>query len=128
MRHTLVIALVALFTLSACKTTVPVRDFPYNAIPMAQSQNHSDKDIEKAIIKACLQLVWQCAAKSEWVVAAVLNIRTHQLTVDINYTPSQFSVEYVDSVNLRYDGKKIHRQYVNWVNNLIRHIQAELVV
>ncbi|MEI8617992.1 hypothetical protein P4S63_15015 [Pseudoalteromonas sp. B193] len=64
---------------------------------------------------------------SEGKIKGVLDIRTHQLTVDIAYDKTAYSINYKDSINLNYNGKKIHRQYVNWVSNLIRHIDAEMI-
>lgn len=117
----------ALAFLTACSTTVPVRDFPGNSISQVQNDPLSDEQIYTAIVKACVKLGWQCTKKNDHLVKGVLNIRKHQLVVDIEYDQASFDVKYVDSTNLKYDGEKIHRQYVNWSNNLIRYIQSELV-
>ena len=117
---------VLLASLTACKTTVPVRDFNNNLVPTT-NQTLTQSDVAKAILKACVQLGWQCQKLESGKIAGQLNIRSHQLMVDINYNAKTYDIQYKDSVNLKYNGKKIHRQYVNWVNNLIRHTNAELI-
>ncbi|MFP3364833.1 hypothetical protein R0J93_14285 [Pseudoalteromonas sp. SIMBA_148] len=104
-----------------------VRDFEQNPIPQTSTITNSEADVEKGILKACIQLGWKCTPLSEGKIKGVLDIRTHQLTVDIAYDKTAYSINYKDSINLNYNGKKIHRQYVNWVSNLIRHIDAEMI-
>lgn len=113
-------ALVVLF-LAGCNRTVPVRNFENNtfAVPLTLAQ------AETAILKGCIKLGWQCQKVSPGKIAGTLKIRDHMLQVDIIHTESNFSVMYHDSANLKYNGTKIHRQYVNWSLNLIRTIGTE---
>jgi len=49
---------------------------------------------------------------------APLDIRSHQALVDIPFDARRFSIRYVSSSNLDYDGVVIHRNYNGWVQNL----------
>ncbi|WP_286743842.1 hypothetical protein [Pseudoalteromonas sp. UBA2102] len=126
-KHSLLLMASALTFFVGCTTTVPVKNFEDHPIPKISSTNSDLQQIEKGIVKACIKLGWECTPESEGVINGVLNIRTHQLTVAINFDETAYSVSYVSSKNLNYNGKKIHRQYVNWVTNLIRHIDAEMI-
>ncbi|WP_125721297.1 hypothetical protein [Pseudoalteromonas rubra] len=120
LKSILLTLLVSLF-LTGCNRTVPVRNFENNAFPSQLTLEQA----ETAILKGCIKLGWQCQKVSPGKIAGTLNIRDHMLQVDIIHTQSNFSVMYHDSANLKYNGTKIHRQYVNWSLNLVRTINAE---
>lgn len=117
----------ALLTIAGCSTSVPIRNFENNPIPQTAKIVNNKTDIETGILKACIQLGWRCTPVSEGKIKAVLDIRTHQLVVNIDFDKTAYSINYQDSINLDYNGKKIHRQYVNWITNLMRHIDAEMI-
>ncbi len=109
-----------------CKSTIPVRD--YMNEPLVQYGDNAKstmKSVEKSIVKGAVMLGWNTVVNSDSQITATLNIRKHKLVVDIFYDEKSFSVKYKDSVNLKYNGRKIHRQYANWVTNLIRSIKAQ---
>ena len=58
-------------------------------------------------------------------------VRTHTLLMELTYGPGKFSLTYKDSTNLDFRdeaGKRtIHRNYVNWNNNLMNDARAELM-
>jgi hypothetical protein len=45
------------------------------------------------------------------VLRATNSWNTHQMTVDITFDIRSFTISYVDSVNLDYDGARIHTAY-----------------
>ncbi|WP_196139433.1 hypothetical protein [Aliikangiella sp. G2MR2-5] len=118
------ITLVAVLTLSGCKKTIPVRDFNSMPISGAHSEKSTVKSVETAILQACLSLGWKTRVVKQGEIEATLNIRKHQLVVSITHDNKEYSIKYKDSVNLLYDGKKIHRQYGNWTRNLMNSISA----
>ena len=68
--------------------------------------------------------------KAEGEIIATLDIRKHQLVVLITHDDESLSINYQSSVNLKYKehkykGYKIHRQYANWISNLLRAIDAQ---
>ncbi|RJF37410.1 hypothetical protein [Pseudoalteromonas gelatinilytica] len=119
-------ALLTLLTLSACSTSVPIRNFDANPVPQMVSGKHDLESIKTNILKACMKLGWTCRSDTEGQILGKLDIRKHQLRVDITFNEQEYSIDYKDSINLDYNGKKIHRQYINWVTNLMRNIDAEL--
>ena len=56
-----------------------------------------------------------------------LFLRSHMAKVGIQYNKTAYSINYMDSNNLKYDGSKIHSNYNGWVQNLDRAIQTQLL-
>lgn len=111
--------------LAGCNTTIPVRDYMNQSIPHYGNTPKTMSNVEKSIVKAAVSLGWQAHVIEQGKVEATLFIRSHKLVVEIIHDDKNYSIAYKDSVNLKYDGQKIHRQYANWVNNLINAINAE---
>jgi len=111
--------------LAGCNTTIPVRNYMDQTIPNYGNTAQTISNVEKSIIKGAVSLGWQANVVEQGKVEATLFIRSHKLVVEITHDDKNYSIVYKDSVNLKYDGEKIHRQYANWVNNLINAINAE---
>ena len=106
---------IRLDSISPYSATSPVKDI-------------SLKDMEKAILLACIQLKWKkCEVIELAHIEAVLHVRTHKLIVDITYSDKDYTIKYKDSTNLKYNGKKIHSAYQKWVLNLDKYIQTNLI-
>ena len=55
-----------------------------------------------------------------------LNLRKHQVQVDITYTEETYSIIYRDSLNMKSDGVTIHKNYNVWVKKLDDAIRKAL--
>ncbi|PCH94967.1 MAG: hypothetical protein COB83_10005 [Gammaproteobacteria bacterium] len=117
-------ALLSVFILAACKAT-PVYNVEQSHVPA----NISVKQVEKNIIKALMQKGWQVKANENGVIQAEIMVRTHTARIEISFTASQYSINYVDSTNLKYNASKntIHKNYNNWIIYIDRLIQTGLV-
>lgn len=124
--YSILLVLALSFTLTGCGKTVEVRSFNDQYIPVYGETNKKSGNVEKSIIKAAASLGWKTKQIEKNKMLATLDIRTHQLVVLITYDDEKYSIEYKDSINMKYNAKKnkIHRQYVNWVTNLIRTINS----
>jgi len=116
--------LLSVFILAACKTT-PVYNIEQSQVPAGITA----KQVEKNIVKALIQKGWQVKANANGVILAEILVRTHTARIEISFDASQYSINYVDSTNLKYDGKKntIHKNYNNWIIYIDRLIQTGLV-
>lgn len=125
----LVVGLALVFLLSGC-TTIPMPSYVNQ--PIASSnyslESNTMESVEKSIVRAGVSLGWIVKKRSDGELAATLNIRSHQLSILITHDTETLSVQYLDSKNLKYKNGKIHRQYANWVTNLIRTINANIIV
>lgn len=124
-KFNILIIVLMTIVLAGCNTTIPVRDFMNQKIPHYGNAPKTISNVERSIVKGAVSLGWQANVIEQGKVEATLFIRSHKLVVEIIHDDKNYSIAYKDSVNLKYDGQKIHRQYANWVNNLINAINAE---
>lgn len=90
-------------------------------------------DVREAIIQACAMRGWDVTKTSDSHVYASIAPRSHRAEVDINYSASSVTINYVSSSNLEYKAGKdgaaptIHRGYNRWVNTLLHDIHSCLM-
>ncbi|WP_404420630.1 hypothetical protein [Thalassospira australica] len=118
-----VVGLLAL-VVAACRTApvqnVTSQPFPADAAKLSMAQ------IEESIIKAAGEREWIVQRKADGELIATYSPRDHLAKVEIDFDQSEFSISYVDSTNLNYDGTSIHYNYNRWVNNLRQDILREV--
>lgn len=90
------------------------------------AQNISDQDYANAIIVAGRKLNWLCKKVQPGKVACALDVRKHNVCVDVIYDVNKFSINYVSSLNLGDQNGKIHSKYQKWVDKLRFAILKEL--
>ncbi len=122
-RITVITITAALVFLAGCRAA-PI--YNVTSAPIEVTNKHSSKDIRKAIQAAGIGLGWIMKAKKAGHIVGTLNLRTFTAIVDIRYNNKTYSITYKDSVGLNYDGTNIHKNYNGWIQNLNRHIQAQL--
>ncbi len=123
----LVVVSLALVALAGCRSTIPVPQYINQPVAQYGKEPNATADVERAIIRAATSLGWKTEVQSAGVILATLDIRKHQLVILIKHDEKNLTVDYQSSINLKYDGKKIHRQYANWVSNLLRAIDMQIV-
>ncbi|MXP64236.1 hypothetical protein E0493_12865 [Roseomonas sp. M0104] len=110
--------------LAGCARTAPIYNVSHadfvGSAPLAVRSEQ--------IRRAGAGLGWIMEDEAPGVIRGTLNLRTHQAVVQITYTPTDFSLRYVDSTNLNYDGAMIHRNYNGWIQRLEQHIIAQSAV
>lgn len=116
--------LLSIFLLAACKTT-PVYNIEQTQVPAGISA----KQVEKNIVQALVQKGWQVKANANGTILAEIMVRTHTARIKISFDENQYSINYVDSTNLKYDANKntIHKNYNNWIIYINRLIQSGLI-
>lgn len=118
----IIVASLLLFV-AGCKT-IPIPNYNNQPLASYDTKKSTMLNVEKSIIRAAVSLGWKTKKRAEGEIEATLNIRKHNLVVLITHDTETVSVNYVNSTNLKYNGSKIHRQYANWVTNLLRSINA----
>lgn len=87
------------------------------------------KAMREAILKGGTNRGWVMRSEKAGCVTLVLNVRggKHSVVVDVLYTGDEFSVKYVESVNMDYEPAtgNIRGKYVQWVRNLKQDILLE---
>lgn len=107
--------ILGLFALTAC-TTEPVRNLENNSF--GAPEKATLKQIEFAIFLAAKRERWQLRRIKPGHIEATYSLRQHTAVVDIKYDKNNFSIEYKDSINLKFDGKEISKHYALWIEKL----------
>ncbi|MBR0672105.1 hypothetical protein [Neoroseomonas soli] len=111
-----VLLAIAAVGLSAC--TRPI----YNVESRSFVDTATPEIRRNQILRAGAGLGWEMEPVRPGLIRATLRLRTHVAVTEITYTASNFSIRYVNSTNLQYDGTSIHRNYNSWIENLERAI------
>ena len=100
------------------------RGAPIDSIEGCTVQIVGDKTMKNIVMRAAHQKLWVPQAIDDGTVRCTLNLRAHQVVVDVVYTESSFSIRYVSSENMKYDpaSNTISPKYNQWVRNLRREI------
>ena len=119
-RRGLVVSILGATAFAACTRTAPIQEGGGEFIGRGTLSQRADQ-----IRRAGAGLGWRMEPQGPGLVRGTLNLRTHQAVVDIPYDTQRFSIRYVSSSNLDYDGRVIHRNYNSWVQNLRNAIMAQ---
>ena len=122
-RRGLVASTLAATTLAACARTAPIQQGGGEFIGRGTLSQRADQ-----IRRAGAGLGWRMEPQGPGLIRGTLNLRTHQAVVAIPYDTQPFSIRYVSSSNLDYDGSAIHRHYNSWVPNPQNAIMAHPAV
>ena len=127
----LISAMAAAVLLVGCgRATVPVVN--YNDVSFTTTSKKPTLDrVKKAILTATETKGWVVNDKGPGKMDATLTVRgKHTIIVLITYTTSSFSINYVDSIDMKYGVKhgepSIHPFYNDWVKELEETIAIEL--
>lgn len=128
MKMKIAIALLVLFPV-LCAAQLRATDL-VDPQPIAIPQGVSQVEAKKAVIDAMFARGWTVADESDEHVLADLHIRTHWAQVHIAIGDDDIRIAYRDSDNLKYRERRgrtvIHKNYINWVDNLVGDIRRQL--
>jgi len=122
MKRVVIVAAVTVLALVVGCATKPVMNV-HNA-PIATT--HTMEQVRQAIIAGGTSKGWIMQETKPGVVHGTLKARTHQADIDVTYTTTSYSIDYVSSVDLDYKNGMIHRNYNKWIEYLNAAIQAQL--
>jgi hypothetical protein len=113
-RATAVVAVGLAAVLAACNRNAPIlAEAGGDFVGRASLAQRADQ-----IRLAGASLGWRMDSLGPGLMRGTLDLRSHQAVVDIPYDTQRFSIRYVSSSNLNYDGTVIHRNYNSWIRNL----------
>lgn len=102
------------------------RQQPIYEASNGQFQGRGSLAEREALIRraAASQGGWSVQSMRPGLLRATNTWRSHQMTVDIAFDVRTFTIRYVNSVNLDYDGARIHQNYNSRVQALERAIMT----
>jgi len=117
---------------AAARSPVPVVDHDSIAVVTGSGKPISATEVGDAIARGAAggRRSGVVARSSPSRMRATYSVRTHAISVDIEYTEQAYSIHYAGSDNMKFSMengvKLIHPFYNNWVQELMRSISAEL--
>ncbi len=118
-----VLSVAGLLLLAACRMA-PV--YNQQTTPSEAPPDATLERVTKAIKQAGLNLGWRMTEEEPGRIIGTLNLRRHQAVVEILFDTESYSITYLDSTNLKYDGAEIHQNYNSWIRNLSNAIYAQI--
>ena len=126
-RATQILATVIIF-LFAAACVRQIQNIENAQVNSLTGEKFSVSQVGKAIQKAGKDRGWVIKITKPGKAIGVLHVRAHMVKVNIEYTNKTYSIRYLDSTNMKYDGAgKIHGKYNDWILRLDQQIQQELI-
>ncbi|MCP3925582.1 MAG: hypothetical protein GY714_23685 [Desulfobacterales bacterium] len=132
----LILVIFSMLSFISCQALyVPLKkEMPFNI------NSNSKADVEEAIRKSFIARGWAFKKKKGENFAAILNVRKHEIKVNISYTEDNIIFKYVSSKNMNFGinpfaeinptantkTKYIHKNYQMWVDSLFASINSNL--
>jgi len=114
-----VLALVGGCSVFGGRRGVPMQSIENCTVTIIGEQKMTD-----IVMRAAHQKQWTPQTISDDTVRCTLNLRAHQVVVDVLCMESSFTIRYVSSENMNYDPvvNTINPKYNQWIRNLQREI------
>jgi hypothetical protein len=113
------VAIGASLGLGACREA-PIYESVGGQFPGSGGMAERESQIRRA---AATQNGWTIQPVRYGLLRATNSWRSHQMTVDISFDVRTFSIRYANSVNLDYDGARIHTAY----NDRVRALETAIL-
>jgi hypothetical protein len=104
---------------------VPIKNLEDIPISVPSGRIVALEEVRSSIVKAGIELGWEMKAEGSNTLLATLKVREHITVVDILFTQTTYSIRYRSSTNLGEQYGKIHRNYITWVSQLSKKINAQ---
>ena len=109
---------ISMLGLTSCTLkTRPVHTGQTQSMPSVASLL-TDQKRSSLIELAAIKNGWRCQKFSDEKSKCTLNKRDHSATVEISHNKKSYTINYLDSANLKYKQGQIHQQYNKWIKNL----------
>jgi hypothetical protein len=113
-------------TLTGCGKRLPqVYNVNRHVMPF-EVANLTDAQREERLRLAAGKNGWSCQKVDAKKLICRLRARDHSATIDIDHNKHYFSINHVESSNLRYKNAKIHPTYNRWIKKLEQVIEKNL--
>jgi hypothetical protein len=120
------IVVLAAATVAACGTLAPIQNVNDATVVSPAGKPLGADQVRGAIVRAGATLGWIMKDEGPGKLIGTLILRTHTAVVDISYSPSNYSITYKSSIDLKEANGMIHRNYNGWIQNLNRGINVQL--
>jgi hypothetical protein len=122
--------LFVLFFVTACGfNTAPVLDVHSAKIALTAGVTPSAALTRDAILRALVERTWTVEGEEPNTIVASVSAGGHSATAGITYDDHTYSIKRLESSpGLKFDGYEIHRRYNQWIKNLRKTIDKQLLL
>jgi hypothetical protein len=135
--------------LAGCPGIEPIYNVDY--IPINNNLKPTSSDVEKAIMRAGVQLGWQMSKVQDGIIIGTIYLRGNMAQIEIKYSNSDYSINHKKSSGLNfspgykstivcmktdqwrppecketYSDATIHSNYNGWIHNLEKAIKTQI--
>ncbi len=120
------LVIISCLILSGCFGRVqPVYSVFSHPIP-SSAEFMSLREISEVIELSAINRKWLVEEQYPGLLKLTFRKKTHMAVVEVTFDQSSYSIKYLNSVDLLYNGNRIHRNYNRWVANLELDIEMNL--
>ncbi|SCA56660.1 conserved hypothetical protein [Candidatus Terasakiella magnetica] len=120
------LVVVACLILSGCFGRVqPVYSVFSHPVP-SSAEFMSLREISEVIELSAMNRKWLVEEQYPGLLKLTFRKKTHVAVIEVTFDQSSYSIKYLNSVDLLYNGSRIHRNYNRWVANLEKDIEMNL--
>lgn len=121
----IILSVALVIGLTGCSRVANIYNVQNHEVPPIATKL-ANKEIGQKIIQAAAYKGWDCKDSGNNKLACSLQVREHHADVEIIYNHNDFSINLLDSKNLKGSNGKIHRNYNKWIKSLEKEIVMEL--
>lgn len=122
-----ILAVCLLVALAACGKIAPVYDVVHEPVVTGSGNAPTLEQVRVAIRQAAIEKTWRPQDNGDNQIIAHFNKGTKVARVKIDFTTKEYSITYVSSERLKYDGTNIHARYNSWILGLRKVINGNLL-
>ena len=120
---TVMLSVLLVATAAYARSTTMVK---YTDVIVESDKPLTLEQVKKVILLAASQRHWTASERDKNRIRLSYSRGKHSAVIDVVYTAKKYSIVYVDSANLNYEGDNIHPTYNSWVNSLKQGIDLGL--
>jgi hypothetical protein len=94
--------------------------------PVAAPQVVTLEQVSQAIIGGCDRAGWRAREVAPGVVRAEKVFNQHRAMSEITYDTTSYSITLLTADNLLFDGRRVHKRYNQWADELEKSINDEM--
>jgi hypothetical protein len=98
----------------------------YEDVIVESDKPLTTEQVKKVILTAASQRRWTASERDKNRIRLSYSRGKHSAVIDVVYSAKKYSIVYVDSSNLNFEGGSIHPTYNSWVKSLKEGIDLGL--
>lgn len=116
-----------ILVLASCNHPIPVLNIVNEPIVTASGKTPSIEQIKQVIRKGVISKTWSVDEISDKEIKAHFSKGSKIARITIVFDEAEYSIRYISSEKLLYDGTNIHNRYNAWIKGLRKRINVYML-